>query len=121
MGAAPRPDGLSNKALTYVYNEDTWAWEPANQSVVSTDNLDVNITWPTVQPVSLPAMATVLYQDGTDIYVCEAPPGTALNAAAWQIQYINTASGVVIQWCDGNANFDNTATDLSVVAGHSYS
>lgn len=63
----------------------------------------------------------VLYQDGNFYYICKAPIGTVLSAASWQIKKINTTSGVVTTWCDGNDHYDNTATSLADVQGHSYS
>jgi len=35
------------------------------------------------------------------------------TTAAWQARKIDTSSGVVITWADGDANFDNVATDLT--------
>lgn len=68
---------------------------------------------------------TVLYDDGAGIfYCCKAPIGTALSAAAWQIQKIDTTvtdTAVKVLWCDGDALYNNTATSLAVVQGHSYS
>ncbi len=46
----------------------------------------------------------------TYYYYCEAVPGTLTTAAAWRISRLTVATGV-IQWADGNANFDNVATD----------
>jgi hypothetical protein len=40
-------------------------------------------------------------------YVGEAQPGTATSAALWRIKRIDSTAGVVIQWADGNASFDN--------------
>lgn len=51
---------------------------------------------------------------GTDvIYVAKSAPGTAQSSALWQCKKIDTSSGVVITWADGNASFDNIATDLT--------
>jgi hypothetical protein len=40
-------------------------------------------------------------------YIGEAQPGTLTTAALWRIKRIDNTSGVVIQWADGNASFDN--------------
>lgn len=48
-------------------------------------------------------------------YVAVAPPGTLQSEAKWQVQKIDTSSGTVITWADGNANFDNVATDLTAL------
>jgi hypothetical protein len=50
-----------------------------------------------------------------------ADPGSLLSAAVWQIQKYDVSVGVSITFADGNSNFDNTATDLDTVKGHSYS
>lgn len=63
----------------------------------------------------------VLYDDDPVFYVCKAPIGSALASAVWQITKLNTASGLVKQWCDGDALYNNTATDLATVKGHTYS
>ena len=65
--------------------------------------------------------ALVLYEDGTDLYVCKAPVGTAVASAVWQIKKIATSSGVVITWAGGNANYDQAATSLAIVKAYSYS
>ena len=66
-------------------------------------------------------LATAIYEDGDSLYICKAAIGSALDAEVWQIQLLD--SGAVpnqLLWCDGNSNFDNTATDLATVRSHSY-
>lgn len=75
----------------------------------------------TVDSIAEDGKALIVYESGDILYVCKAGIGTAAAAAAWQIMKINTASGVVITWCDSDQLYDNTATDLATVAGHSYS
>lgn len=65
--------------------------------------------------------AQVIYESGDVLYVCKAVIGTALSAPCWQIKKINAASGVVIEWADGNATYDNKATDLETVSHLDYS
>jgi hypothetical protein len=65
--------------------------------------------------------AVVVYESGANIYVCRAALGAALTSAVWQIKKVNTTSGVVVQYADGDDDFDNLATSLSVVAALSYS
>lgn len=48
---------------------------------------------------------------GTDTYIGEALPGTTDATAAWRIQKIDTDGNTT--WKDGDAEFDNTATDLT--------
>lgn len=68
-----------------------------------------------------PNEALKVYISGTTIYVCKAEMGSALTSDVWQIQRFETPADIAGKWADGNDLYDNTATDLSVVAGHSYS
>lgn len=63
----------------------------------------------------------VLYDDDPVFYVCKAPIGSLLSGAVWQITKLDTTSGLVKQWCDGDALYNNKATDLATVKGHTYS
>lgn len=40
-------------------------------------------------------------------YVGEAAVGASTAASTWRIKRINETSGIVLQWADGNGNFDN--------------
>jgi len=40
-------------------------------------------------------------------YVGKAVIGSATSTASWQIQKLDETSGLVINWADGDANFDN--------------
>ena len=51
-------------------------------------------------------------------YHCEAQPGTATAAASWRISRLTVATGVV-QWADGNSNFDNIADNRSTTQVYS--
>ncbi|MBI2046239.1 MAG: hypothetical protein HYT28_02370 [Parcubacteria group bacterium] len=51
-------------------------------------------------------------------YVGEATVGTAEGATLWRIKKVDSTSGVVITWADGDAGFNNTWTGY---AGHTYS
>lgn len=44
-----------------------------------------------------------------EMYIGEAPPGSATSAEAWRIKYVTIASDgdVSVLWADGDANFDN--------------
>jgi len=52
---------------------------------------------------------------GTVTYVAKAAIGSDQAAAVWQAKKIDSSSGVAITWADGNADFDNVATDLSLL------
>jgi hypothetical protein len=50
---------------------------------------------------------------GSITYVGMASPGTLQASALWQCKKVDGTSGTVVTWADGNANFDNIATDLT--------
>ena len=64
--------------------------------------------------------AIVLYQSGNYLYVCAAPPGTALTAPLWKIKRFDTAN-LIMTWANGNSKNINKATNLTIVAALSYS
>jgi hypothetical protein len=43
----------------------------------------------------------------TITYVGEAVIGTATSSATWRIKKLNSTSGLIITWADGNDSFDN--------------
>lgn len=53
---------------------------------------------------------------GSITYVAEAAIGTVQSAASWRVKKVDTTSGTVVTWCDGNDNFDNVATDLTALS-----
>jgi hypothetical protein len=61
------------------------------------------------------SMALKVTVSGTITYIGVAAPGTAQSTAKWQCKKIDTTTGVVITWADGNADFDNTSTDLTAL------
>lgn len=63
---------------------------------------------------------TVLYEDGAILYVCSAAPCTALDSPKWRVKKVDATTGVIVTWADGNANYDNLATDLTTVQGFTY-
>lgn len=51
---------------------------------------------------------------GSDTYIGVAAPGTAQATAKWQCKKVSESGGTTtITWADGNASFDNVATDLT--------
>lgn len=53
---------------------------------------------------------------GSATYMGFAPVGTSEASALWQAKKIDvTGDTTTITWADGNANFDNVATDLTVL------
>ena len=62
-----------------------------------------------------PALAVRTITAGTITYVGQAPVGTATSAALWQIQRIDTATGTVVTWADGNDRYDNVWDDYATI------
>jgi hypothetical protein len=50
------------------------------------------------------------YSSSSYIYICEALAGSATSNAVWKIFRITLATGL-LQWADGDNNFDNVADD----------
>jgi len=54
--------------------------------------------------------------DGSDTYVATAPIGSDQADPVWQAKKIAVSGGdTTITWADGDANFDNSATDLKTL------
>jgi len=53
---------------------------------------------------------------GNYTYIGTAKPGTAEATAKWKAMRLDKTSGIVITWADGNADFDNVATDLTALS-----
>lgn len=64
------------------------------------------------------AYITQFYNDDTYEYICKATPGTSLSSSNWQVFRLDSIGNK--RYADGNANFDNVATDLTTVQGYSY-
>lgn len=54
-------------------------------------------------------MQTYVVTSGSYTYVCKAAVGTALATAGWKIFRIDTSGSKL--YADGNANYDNVASD----------
>lgn len=52
---------------------------------------------------------------GAVTYIGIAQPGSAEASAVWQCKKIDTNTGVVITWADGDTLFNNVATDLTAL------
>lgn len=47
----------------------------------------------------------------TVMYVGQALTGSATSAAVWKIFKIDSSSGLIITWADGNSHYDNVYDD----------
>lgn len=45
-------------------------------------------------------------------YIAEADTGRLTSENVWRVKKVDSSSGIIITWADGNANFDNYATNL---------
>ena len=61
------------------------------------------------------SLAVKVTESGTTTYIATAAPGTAETTAKWRCFKVDESSGTVITWADGDANFDNIATDLTAL------
>ena len=69
-----------------------------------------------LQRLNASNMAVKVTVDGTNTFLALAAPGTTQATAKWQARKIDTSSGVVITWADGNSSFDNVASDLTALS-----
>jgi len=90
-----------------------WAPFPRFQ-VGPNGTVDVEITGGDIQ---IDAVAKKITVDGSYTYIAAAPIGTAQATAKWQAKciYDDGAGTTTITWADGDANFDNSATDLTAL------
>ena len=89
-------------------------YQPTNKTLaVESYGYDGTLT----QRPLAPALAMKVVVVGTLTYLAIASPGTAQTTAKWQARKIDTSvSGTtVVTWADGNAEFDNVATDLTAL------
>jgi hypothetical protein len=62
------------------------------------------------------SVAMKITVSGDVTYLAIAAPGTTQATARWQVRKLDATSGLVITWADGNADFDNVATDLTALS-----
>lgn len=60
-------------------------------------------------------LATKITTVGTITYIGMAKVGSSEASAVWQCKKIDTTTGIVITWADGDAQFDNVASDLTAL------
>lgn len=53
------------------------------------------------------ALAVRTIDVGSITYVGQAAVGSATSAAVWQVQKIDSSSGTVVTWADGDELYDN--------------
>lgn len=60
-------------------------------------------------------LATKITESGDITYVAKAAIGASQSSAVWQAMKIDETTGLVVTWADGNANFDNIASNLAAL------
>lgn len=58
-------------------------------------------------------LAISVQTSGSDTYVGEAAPGTSLSASTWKAYKVDSSGNLT--FADGNATYDNVATDLTAL------
>lgn len=137
---------ISNKhALenrNFVWNANTLTWDRMIQADASgvTDSIDiasdsVGLARQNQLPASLgqkamsASLPVVIASDqtsttyavkitysGSITYVARAIVGASQASSIWQALKMDETTGAVVTWADGNANFDNAATDLTALS-----
>lgn len=73
------------------------------------------------QPVVFNSVSYIIYVDeasATVTYLGETVPDTATSASSWRIKKLDSTSGLIVTWADGNADFDKVWDDR---ASYTYS
>lgn len=61
------------------------------------------------------SMAVKMTEVGDVTYIAIARPGTSEATDKWQVKKLDQSAGLVITWADGDADFNNVATDLTAL------
>lgn len=98
----------AKRSVVYGYDADTDSYYPVS-IVVNADG-----TY-SLSSDKVP-LATRLDNTASPIlYLGKAPVGSATSSAVWQIAKLDTTSGLVKTWADGNSNFDNVWDDILTI------
>jgi len=69
-----------------------------------------------LQRMRADAVAMKMTTVGSVTYLAIAAPGTVESDAKWQCKKIDQTTGLVMTFADGDASFDNVATDLTALS-----
>jgi len=92
---------MNNSGFTANKNPDSTNWEEHGAAG------DVSTGRRLKYTQSVPLALRVDEASATVTYIGHAKPGTATTSALWRVKKIDTTSGVVITFADGNDLFDN--------------
>jgi len=80
------------------------------------ENLIYESDGATLRAATSPLCAMKITEVGDTVYIAKAPIGTAQATAGWQVKRIDTiGANTTFTWADGNADYDNVATDLTAL------
>ena len=112
MNTTPETHGLEHDRSGGVNTKKVilygWDLSGLNKKSIATDTYGNMLT-------GSPPMAVKTTPVGSITYVGIAQPGSSQASAVWQALKVDETSGTVVTWADGNANFDNIATDLTAL------
>lgn len=77
--------------------------------LVPSDGTGIPVHIENVDPIPTTSATYTLYLDevsSTITYVGEAVPGTATSASTWRIKRLDSTSGLVVAWANGDSAFD---------------
>ena len=57
--------------------------------------------------------AIKITESGATTYIAFAAPGTSQSSANWKAMKLDDSDGLLITYADGNAEFDNVASNLA--------
>lgn len=63
-----------------------------------------------------PTFSTRIVESGNYIYIGKAPIGSSTSSAVWQVKRVDTTSGAVILWADGDDGFDNVFDNYATLS-----
>ena len=124
ISGIPYRDGIYSKVI--LWNTETLAWEPSTMGsgagqAVSVENFPAVISGSVVPingevDIGLTSqyalkMAEDSVHPDTISYVGEAVAGSSHLDPVWRIKKLDTTTGTIITWADGNNNFDNIFAD----------
>lgn len=66
-----------------------------------------------LQRMNADAVAMKMTTVGSVTYLAIAAPGTAQSSAKWQCLKMDETSGLIVTYADGDADYNNVATDLT--------
>lgn len=106
MPKTPQTKYTSQNILNNSYNEEL------ESLVVVPAGYDGSEEAKLVLSDSLAMKVTVV---GAVTYVALAAPGSVQSDAVWQVKRIDETTGTVITFADGDAEFNNVASDLTAL------